>query len=106
MVARNPLYVAAHGELALLHAERKDAEAVERAIDAGLRALPRRAHALYEYAGRAFERAGHLPRALHAYRKTLPAGPFSRARTRREQIERLEQLLARPAERDDRRRPG
>ncbi len=97
VIAEHPLHVSAYGELAYVHALRGDADAVGRAIDTGLRELPRRWDSLYDYGGRAFERAGHLPRALHAYRKTLPAGPFHPGAERRGQIERLEQRIAHPA---------
>ena len=97
-IRRAPLLLPAYATLANLAAERRDADGIAAALEAGLRAYPRRARALYEIAGRAYEQAGYLPRALHAYRRALPAGPLENAAARRAHVRSLEARL-RPQER-------
>lgn len=91
-----PLLLSAYAARAQLAAEQRDADAIEATLEAGLRAYPRRSRALHEIAGRAYERAGYLPRALQAYRRALPAGPLESAASRRAHVQRLEARLRPP----------
>jgi tetratricopeptide (TPR) repeat protein len=92
-VEANPLAVIGYGQLARLHSERRDVDGVQQAIARGLRAQPRRWRELRELEGRAYERAGYLPRALDAYRRSLPSGPFQPDAVRRALIERVEERM-------------
>ena len=94
LVLDDPLFVAGYGQLADLHARRGDPGGIEDAIAMGLAAYPRRARDLSELEGRAWEQAGYLPRALHAYRRTLPAGPFRPDAGRRALVRSIEEKLA------------
>jgi hypothetical protein len=85
-----PLRVRAYAQLALLYAMEGDAAALQRSIDAGLRALPRRAHELHGAAGLAYLFIGDEGRALDAFRRGLPGGPFGSLEDSRSQLSELE----------------
>lgn len=95
-IHRAPLLLPGYATLANLAAERRDPDGIAAALESGLRAYPRRARSLYEIAGRAYERAGYLPRALYAYRRALPAGPLENGASRRAHVASLEALLRTP----------
>ena len=90
----DPLFLSGYGQLALLHADRGDPSGIEDAIALGRAAYPRRSRDLFEMEGRAWEQAGYLARALHAYRRTLPAGPMRPDTGRRARVRSVEEKLA------------
>jgi tetratricopeptide (TPR) repeat protein len=92
-LARDPLLVRGYTALAMLHAQAGDRDGVERSIAAGLRNTPRRWLDLRTAEGAAFEQLGDLPRALAAYRRAIPRGPFRSRRDARTRVARLEQQL-------------
>jgi tetratricopeptide (TPR) repeat protein len=92
-VDRDPLLVRGYTSLAMLHALAGDRDGVERSIAAGLRSNPRRWLELRTAEGAAFEQLGDLPRALAAYRRAIPRGPFRRDGEARARIARLAQQL-------------
>jgi tetratricopeptide (TPR) repeat protein len=91
----DPLLVRAYGRLAMNYAARDDPEGIASAIAAGIRAVPRRSIELKQLEGQAYERIGDPGRALAAYRKAIPRGPFTDPRWMTEEIRRLEEIMAR-----------
>jgi hypothetical protein len=73
---------------------------VAHAIEAGLRHNPHRRVELRTAEGVAFERLGDLPRALEAYRGSVPRGPLRSANASLARIAQLKQKLASAPEPD------
>jgi tetratricopeptide (TPR) repeat protein len=95
----NPLLLRAYGRLATIQLKRRDIEAVNRTIEAGLRESPRSTRYFRRTQGQAYERIGNRARALEAYRLAIPHGPFSSPRGMQNLIKRLESQLERGAAR-------
>jgi tetratricopeptide (TPR) repeat protein len=91
----DPLLVRAYGQLAMNAAVRNDPEGIASAIATGIREVPRRSGELRRLEGAAYERIGDPHRALAAYRRAIPRGPFTDPRWMKEEIRRLEAITAR-----------
>jgi tetratricopeptide (TPR) repeat protein len=72
----DPLLARTYGYLAACHAAGGDLDAAARVISDGIREIPRRAAELRLLEGRAYARVGATQRALDAFRKAMPRGPF------------------------------
>ena len=78
----------------MIAAARRDAAAIRRVIEDGIREVPRRKPRFKQLEGKAYERMGDPARALEAFREAIPYGPFSNAAGMRAVIRRLEQRIA------------
>jgi tetratricopeptide (TPR) repeat protein len=86
----DPLLARTYGHLAVIAAARNDLDAAARVIADGIRENPRRSVELRLLEARAYARVGASRRALDAYRKAIPRGPFHDPGWIEEQIRQLE----------------
>ncbi len=92
--AQRPLLIQAYAELARLHAQRGDVDAVASTIERGIAAEPRARARLREFEGYSYEIAGDDPRAVAALRRARAGGPFRNDIGIDQQIRRIEALAA------------
>jgi tetratricopeptide (TPR) repeat protein len=90
VLATRPLLVQAYAELARVHAQRGDTEAVAATIERGIEMEPRAEPRLREFEGYCYEIAGDFPRALAALRRARTGGPFRDDAGVEQQIRRIE----------------
>ncbi len=89
----NPLLTRAYGQLAQFHAAKGDFDAADAVIDRAIAFEPRQIKRLYQLKGTIYQSHGQLERAIEAFRKAVPGGPFSSPRSMRARIRELEEKL-------------